>query len=75
MADEEFFLLADREVVITPHMHLHCDGGNSTLGHPRIFITLAKDGEVTCTYCGRRYVHVSCPAAAEIRKTGKPVIA
>ena len=29
MSDEEFFLVNDREVVITPHMHVKCDGGNA----------------------------------------------
>lgn len=32
-----------------------CDGGNGSLGHPRVFLQLV-DGEVDCPYCGRRYV-------------------
>jgi uncharacterized Zn-finger protein len=71
MADEEFFLVDDREVVVTPHMHVACDGGNGPLGHPIEYMTLERGGETVCKYCGRRYVHASHPTAATIRATGQ----
>ena len=58
MASEEVLLVDDREVVITDAMHVRCDGGNGPLGHPVEFITLERDGQAICKYCGRRYVHV-----------------
>ena len=33
-----------------------CDGGNAALGHPRVFLHIGTDGDVTCPYCGRHYV-------------------
>jgi uncharacterized Zn-finger protein len=71
MGDEEFFLVNDREVVITPHMHVKCDGGNRALGHPMEYITLAKGGHATCGYCGRRYIHAGNPEAEGIRADGR----
>jgi uncharacterized Zn-finger protein len=73
MADEEFFLVNDREMVLTPHMYATCDGGNGPLGHPVEYLTLEKGGETMCKYCGRLYVHTSHPNAAAIRKEGQQV--
>mgnify|MGYP005838002607 CR=1 FL=1 len=70
MVDDEFFLVDDREVVLTPKLHVRCDGGNGPLGHPVEFMTLEKGGQVVCKYCGRRYVHVSAPEAATVRERG-----
>ncbi len=71
MDDETFFLVNDREVVITPHMHVKCDGGNVALGHPMEYMTLEKGGHVVCGYCGRRYVHEGSAEAEQIRASGQ----
>lgn len=75
MASEEFLLVEDREVVITDAMNVRCDGGNGPLGHPLEYMTLEKDGEVTCKYCGRRYVHTSHASAAELRARSRSAAA
>ena len=76
MAIEDFLLVDDREVVITDAMHVRCDGGGGgALGHPMEFMTLEKDGEVTCGYCGRRYVHVTYAEAEAIRAATRPFAA
>ena len=69
---DEVFLLDDREVVITRSWQVHCDG-DGILGHPREFITLEPRGEAVCKYCGRRFLHVSTPAAEEARRSVQPV--
>lgn len=33
-----------------------CDGGGGPLGHPMVYLSLEKRGQVDCPYCGRRYV-------------------
>ena len=33
-----------------------CDGGGGALGHPKVYLNLAKDGEIDCPYCGKRFV-------------------
>ncbi len=71
MSDEAFFLVNDREVVVTPHMHVKCDGGNGPLGHPMEYMTLEKGGHVVCGYCGRRYVHAGSPEALEVQADGQ----
>ena len=33
-----------------------CNGGGGPLGHPRVWLTLGTDGQITCPYCSRHYV-------------------
>jgi uncharacterized Zn-finger protein len=47
------------ETIQTSETQIACDGGNDGLGHPRVFLTINKDGFVDCPYCGRHYVYVS----------------
>ena len=42
------------EILETNTKRVICDGG--PLGHPRIFLTLATDGQIDCPYCSRRYI-------------------
>lgn len=72
MAREEFLLVDNREVVLTDAVDVRCDGGNGLLGHPVEFLTLARDEEVVCGYCGRRYVHIGHAEAGRLRAKGTP---
>lgn len=47
------------EIVLSDKSRVACDGG--LLGHPRIFLTLPKGGQVVCPYCSRSFVHVNAP--------------
>ncbi|MEO1016947.1 MAG: zinc-finger domain-containing protein [Pseudomonadota bacterium] len=71
MADDEFYLVDDRQVVITSHLHTRCDGGNDYLGHPVEYLTLEKGGETVCKYCDCRFVHADHPEAKTIRANGR----
>jgi uncharacterized Zn-finger protein len=33
-----------------------CDGGPGAAGHPKVYLNLAKDGQIDCPYCGKRFV-------------------
>jgi uncharacterized Zn-finger protein len=47
-----------REVEITQKdLPLHCPMPDAPLWsrHPRVFLDVAKEGEVLCPYCGTRY--------------------
>jgi uncharacterized Zn-finger protein len=44
------------EVIEVETPTVACDGGNGPLGHPRVFLTLSKEGEIECPYCSRKYV-------------------
>ena len=33
-----------------------CDGGGGALGHPRVWLNMAGQGEIDCPYCDRRFV-------------------
>ena len=32
-----------------------CDGGGGPLGHPKVYLSLDRSGEIDCPYCGQRY--------------------
>ena len=44
------------EVIAVETTTVACDGGGGALGHPRVYLTLSKEGEIECPYCSRRYV-------------------
>jgi uncharacterized Zn-finger protein len=50
------------ETITVPADHVHCDGGNGPLGHPRVYLTMGPQGFVDCPYCGRHYVMDSAAA-------------
>lgn len=43
------------ETITVDTQTLACDGGDGSLGHPRVYLTM-KNGEVDCPYCGRHYI-------------------
>ena len=47
------------ETITVAGPRVACDGGGGPLGHPRVWLTLGTDGEITCPYCSRRYVKAS----------------
>ena len=44
------------EVIAVETTTVACDGGGGAMGHPRVYLTLGKEGEVECPYCSRKYV-------------------
>ncbi len=44
------------ETIEVEQMRVACDGDGGALGHPRVFLTLTRDGHIDCPYCGRHYV-------------------
>ena len=45
------------ETKTVTNSRIACDGGDGALGHPRVWLTIAKDtGWVECGYCGTRYM-------------------
>lgn len=42
------------EMIVVETTHVSCDGGH--LGHPKVYLEIGSDGEVTCPYCSRRFV-------------------
>ena len=48
----------ETEVVTT--WRVSCDGGEGSLGHPRVWLSLDRgSGEVECGYCDKKFVHSS----------------
>ncbi|HET6158920.1 MAG TPA: zinc-finger domain-containing protein [Dongiaceae bacterium] len=43
------------EIIPVETTTVACDG-DGPLGHPRVYLTLGKEGEIECPYCSRRYV-------------------
>ncbi len=43
------------EVIEVDTEIVDCDGGGA-LGHPRVWLNMAGQGEIDCPYCDRRFV-------------------
>ena len=54
---EEWLMVDDREVVITPVMYVRCDGDKGASGHPVEFMTL----ELGAGRCGREESNLQEP--------------
>ncbi len=44
-----------REIVIDTEV-VDCDSGGRALGHPRVWLNMAGQGEIDCPYCDCRFV-------------------
>ncbi|WGF88163.1 zinc-finger domain-containing protein [Marinivivus vitaminiproducens] len=70
---QEFFLVDDREVVISQDLYVCCDGGTGALGHPREYMTLTRHGGNRCGYCSRLFLHAGHADEAMVREKGIPL--
>ena len=50
------------ETIKVKEKRVACDGGGGALGHPRVYLTLDKDGKIDCPYCDRLYILEGSPA-------------
>ncbi|MGE3622582.1 MAG: zinc-finger domain-containing protein [Bdellovibrionales bacterium] len=55
---------APPETITIDTPKLYCDGGAGSLGHPRVFLVMTRDGTVDCPYCGRHFVLAAGAKAA-----------
>ena len=37
---------------------VRCVGLEGALGHPQVWLTIGKEGRVTCPYCSREFIRV-----------------
>lgn len=44
------------EIIEVDDTRVACDGGDGTLGHPRVFLEMGDETYVECPYCDRRFV-------------------
>ena len=47
---------ASEETEITTDHKVSCNGGGGALGHPKVFLEMGGDDEVTCGYCDKRFI-------------------
>lgn len=43
------------EIVEVDNNVVACDGSDSALGHPRVFLSIGLEGFIDCPYCDRRF--------------------
>lgn len=41
------------DVIVVTGKRVACDGGGGALGHPKTWLDMGQDTEVTCKYCDR----------------------
>jgi uncharacterized Zn-finger protein len=44
------------ETIEVEQTRVACNGGGGALGHPRVYLTLSREGHIDCPYCGRHFV-------------------
>ncbi|QSL64812.1 hypothetical protein MERGE_002114 [Pneumocystis wakefieldiae] len=50
--DPAIKLIANTPIRFSNQSVVSCNGGNGSLGHPKIYINLNKNEPVSCGYCG-----------------------
>jgi len=62
---ESILIMQPPETFTVETDKFYCDGGNPAAkpgtpggdgGHPRVYLTMSREGLVDCPYCGRRFV-------------------
>ena len=43
------------ETILVETSTVGCDGGGGALGHPLVYLTLDREGQVECPYCSRLF--------------------
>ena len=51
------------ETIYTDEMVAVCNGGEGSLGHPRVYLNLEPSGRIECPYCSRLFVNRAAAAA------------
>ena len=66
--------MAPFETIYIDEMVAACDGGEGSLGHPRVYLNLSPSGRIECPYWSRLYVNraISATAAGEGSPSGEP---
>jgi len=44
------------EVTEVENTRVSCDGGEGSLGHPRVYLEMGDEDFVECPYCDRKFV-------------------
>jgi uncharacterized Zn-finger protein len=51
------------ETIYIDEMVAVCNGGEGSLGHPRVYLNLQPFGKIECPYCSRLFVNRATAAA------------
>jgi len=44
------------EVIEVDDTRVSCDGGQGSLGHPRVYLEMGDETFVECPYCDRKFI-------------------
>jgi uncharacterized Zn-finger protein len=44
------------DTFIVDSQQVACNGGGGALGHPKVYLELDHNGEITCPYCSRHFI-------------------
>ena len=48
--------IKNKELQVVSSSNVVCDGGGGTLGHPKIYLDMGQETEITCPYCSKLFV-------------------
>lgn len=44
------------EIIQVESKTVACDGGKGALGHPKVYLEMGENSEITCPYCSKKFV-------------------
>ncbi|MFP6711401.1 MAG: zinc-finger domain-containing protein [Rhodospirillales bacterium] len=44
------------EPIVVETEQVSCDGGSGASGHPNVYLSIGKEGQIVCPYCSRIFV-------------------
>ena len=44
------------ETVKVTNKKVSCDGGEGSLGHPKVYLEIGSKGQIECPYCGKTFI-------------------
>ena len=48
--------MTSTEEIKVKDKRVSCDGGKGSLGHPKVYLDVAKEGFAICPYCSKKFV-------------------
>ena len=45
------------KIEIVKERNIYCNGDDKIDGHPKIYLEIDKDDEVTCPYCNKKFMY------------------
>ena len=53
--------------VVVDERKVSCDGGNGALGHPKVYLEILGNNQISCPYCGKLFIYKPSSEAKSVK--------